>query len=319
MSSPTQSLSFNSSTPVADLVDNVIAKMSPLTLDISPTGFGTWSHSRLKQLINCPLQFLLKTVLKVNYTLSDEQKEDTEEQYWRYIGLAAHRILEDMVIGVPFLDSYAKHEAEFLPHLGEERWKNMIDIRDNLEGFCYRLERFDFQHTITKLTCEQKLAVNKDWNPVDFNDPTAFFRGILDLTAHLKNGDIALFDHKNGGEAKYGLKNYVMQLKSQSILVLSSEQDTRGVIPFIHFIQDGDVAGGKDYYSRTQVMEEFTVSLHSCIDGTLENLVTSAKFKHHPGSYCNYCDFQPICRGGKRGTANVLQPIVEKSKAFFRS
>lgn len=315
----TSPLVFTSETPIPELVESVTDRVKTLDLDISSSGFGTWSHSRLKQLMNCPLQFLLKTVLKISYEQSQEEKGDNDQQYLRYIGLAAHKVLEDMVIGIPFEEALARQEAEFKPSMGEERWKEMYNLKDNMESFCYRLERFDHLHTIRKLTCEQQLAVDKDWNAVNFHSKNAFFRGILDLSVHLENNDVALFDHKNGGSAKYGIRNYELQLKTQSLLFVAANREVRGTIPFIHFIQEGDVAGGRSYYPREQVLNDFTKTLHSCIDGALDNLTTSAKFRHRTGNYCNYCDFQPICRGGKRGTANILQPVVEASKVFFKA
>ena len=315
----THPLVFTSETPISDLVDQAVERVQTLDLDVSNKGFGTWSHSRLKQLMNCPLQFLLKTVLKISYELSHVERENNDQQYLRFIGLAAHKVLEDMVVGVSFEDAILRQEEEFKPLMGEERWKEMYGLKDNLESFCYRLHRFDMQHSIRKLTCEQQLAVDAEWNAVNFHSKNAFFRGILDLSVHLENNDVALFDHKNGGSAKYGIRNYELQLKTQSLLFVAANREVKGTIPFIHFIQEGDVAGGRTYYPRDQVLNEFTKTLHSCIDGALENLKTSAKFRHRAGNYCNYCDFQPICRGGKRGTANLLEPVVEKSKVFFKS
>lgn len=307
-------------TSIEELLEKSLSGMDSLEITISDTGFGPWSHSKLKQLYSCPLQFLCKNLLKITYEVSTEQKDAQETLYWKYKGLVAHRILEDMVMGMPFEESYQRHEEEFLPHLGEEKWADVSFLKDRLESFCYRLERFHHEHTIVRKSCEQQLAVDVDWNPVPFNSKAAYFRGILDLTAELRNRDVALFDHKNGGSAKYGIKNYEFQLRTQSLLFLADNPDIRGVIPFIHFIEDGDVAGGRDnYYSRQQVMEEFSVTLKSCVHGTIESLEDAGAFRHITGNHCKYCEMKPICRGGKRGTANFLQPIVDKSKVFFRS
>jgi len=44
---------------------------------------------------------------------------------------------------------------------------------------------------------EEKWAVDKKWEPVDFDDPNAFMRGVFDLRAE-REGEIKIFEWKTG-------------------------------------------------------------------------------------------------------------------------
>jgi hypothetical protein len=53
------------------------------------------------------------------------------------------------------------------------------------------------QLTLRSPSPELELAVNVEWEPVDFNDPTAYYRGVADLH-YTDNGVLHIYDWKSG-------------------------------------------------------------------------------------------------------------------------
>jgi len=51
--------------------------------------------------------------------------------------------------------------------------------------------------TLYNPTPEAAMAVDKDWNPVDFDSPDAFYRGRADLS-FVRDGELHIFDWKTG-------------------------------------------------------------------------------------------------------------------------
>ena len=311
-------LALNSTMPIVDFQTAIIEEMDKTDLELTQTGFGTWSHSKLKTFTSCPLLFLLKNVLKIEYTLTAQEIAEQDSLLMKYTGLIAQSILEDMVNGMDFRPALDKIRPKYQNEISEESWDSIELLEERLLYFMDKFTFFTTVHGSTHHHTEQKLAFDDQMNPVDFHDKSAFFRGILDLSIFLKNGDVILFDHKNGGSAEFGLGNYESQLKSQAMLLACHSPNLQAVVPFIHFIQEGSVAGGNIRYSRERIMDEFFLSLKSRIDGSLENLLTRGKFRQLSGNGCQYCEFRAGCKSGKRGSGGVFQPIIEHSKKFFQ-
>lgn len=304
---------------ITEAVDLIVEDLSKRELVIAETGFGAWSPSKIKTLTKCPLQFLLRNVLRVEYSIPiDPSLEENDDRYLASIGKSAHFIMEEMVNKKTYEEALASSREEFHHEVTDHHWHRVEVLEDNLRNFMYRLERFSADTPISAMHTERMYAVDRDWKPVHHNSPTAYFRGIIDLSVLLENFDSLLIDHKHGGTAKYGIKNYRFQLNSYSIFLVAHDTAIRGVTPMIHFMQEGDLASG-DYLSRDQILNECTKSVDSAIIGAIDILKEKRAFVHATSNLCSYCDFQNICRGGKRGTANYLQPIVEASKIFFKS
>ncbi len=311
-------LALKSSMPIQDFTDAIIDRLKVTEIDLSPTGFGTWCHSKLKSFSSCYLSFLLKNILKIEYTLDNTEVENQDSLKMKYTGLFAHGLLEDMVKGKTFDESFLHQKSLYLDHFDEEGFATLYELKDRLEMFKDRFDYFCSVHKVSSYRTEQKLAIDKDHNPTAFNSKNAYFRGILDLSLFLGNGDVVLFDHKNGGSAEHGLRNYESQLKSQSLLLAVNEPKARGVVPFIHFIQEGGIAGGRYKYSRDRILDEFLRSIDSRVQGSLEILKEKGSFKQSSGNHCKYCEFSHLCKTGKRGSGGLLKPIIDESKLFFR-
>lgn len=318
MSERSTGLVLTADLPIKDFIEQIIAELEKTTINFSRIGFGTWSHSKLKTFSSCYLLFLLKNVLKVEYTPTTSELERLSSLTMKYMGLVAHSILEDMLKGLSFDDSYLKAKSKNPEYFDEAGWGEVYTLKDRLEMFKDRFDFFADAHNMTSFQTEQKLAIDVDHNPVHFNSKNAFFRGVLDLSMTLENREVILFDHKNGGSAEHGLRNYEAQLKSQALLLAVNQSDIEAVVPFIHFIQEGGIAGGSYKYSKERILDEFLDSIISRVDGGLEILLEKGSFKQSSCNLCQYCEFNAMCKTGKRGSGGLLKPVIEKSKQLFK-
>lgn len=305
-------------TKLDDFVSQVVEEVKKRDLVVSTTGFGVWSPSKVKALLACPLSFLLNNLLRVEYQIPiDASLPEHADMFLGGVGSAAHTTLEHMVLGKSFEEAKALAKELHLEEVTPHHWGLVDDLDDNIKGFFVRLDRFAAANPVKEFKPELRYAVDKDWNAVAEGQPGAYFRGVIDLSIFLENDDAVLLDHKRGGSAKYGMNMHKFQLTAYSVLLLAHNPTLRGVTPAIHYIAEGDIAMG-EYASSEKVRSQYTQSVESTIHGAVDVLLGAKEFKYKTGSACNYCDFKPLCRGGKRGTANHLQPIVEASRVFFK-
>lgn len=272
---------------------------------------GTWSHSKSKTFNKCALKFLLEYILKIS--VIDQEADDTSSL--RHIGTAAHTILEFTRQGMDIQEAYDKAKEAHIKDVTEEYWDKVESLKPNIKEFLHRIGIFEIQNPVKCAHTELKIAVDRNWRPTHFFDKNAFFRGVVDLPIHLKNGDVVILDHKHGGNPEFGLRNYEDQLDTYGALYLFGVAPAEGIATGIHFIKEGGIVIGPrkpaSYYDK--VPDRITASIKSSIMYVGDN----GKFAHTRNTLCQYCDFKPICHGGKRGTSNLLQDVVEHSKELL--
>ena len=134
-------LALNSTMPIVDFQQAIIEEMDKTDLELTQTGFGTWSHSKLKTFTSCPLLFLLKNVLKIDYTLTAQEIADQDSLLMKYTGLIAHSILEDMVNGMDFRPALDKIRPKYQNEISEESWDSIELLEERL---LYFMDKFTF-------------------------------------------------------------------------------------------------------------------------------------------------------------------------------
>ena len=317
MAEPKEEIILLPSGDVEEFIEKLLEAMKTKEIVFTPTGFGSWSPSKIKALA-CPLKYLLKNILKATcQTLVSPDDPKYADQFLSAIGTSAHTTLELMVQGKKYEEAHAVAKQKHLKDVTEAQWHRVEALEGNIRNFLIRIERFGADNPIHEMHTELKFAFDQNWKPCSFFSKNAYFRGVIDLPIILKNRDALVFDHKHGGSAKYGIKHHTQQLQSYAIAVVTHYKDIKGVMPMIHFIQEGEVAKG-EYASKEKILNEYTRNIDSSIHGSIDYLKEMGAFKHVRGSYCDYCEFRAICHGGARGTANALQPVVDKSKVFFK-
>lgn len=139
-----------------------------------------WSYSSLTAFETCPFRYqqerILKVIPKVVYKEADE-------------GVKRHAAIEH----------YLKGEAP----LEDTKLKELVDTTlQHLNPTCFKYEH--------------KLAITKERTPCDWDDSSAYYRGILDVMyvdPAWKNA--AIYDWKNGK-----VNEYSEQLKANALLVM---------------------------------------------------------------------------------------------------
>ena len=284
----------------------------PLVTDISTTGFGAWSVSKLKTLEKCPLQFFLQYCVKLAI-LGEENPDDVLN---RNAGTALHRMLELMFEGHTFTEAEAIGREENIEAVTPERWHFVEKHYPNLKSFRQRMGVFEENHPIATIEPELKLAITRDYQPTGFFDPNAYFRGVIDLPILLTNGDAVVIDHKRGGSPAYGLKYHQPQLSTYHILYHFGRQNVRGIQSGIHFMEAGAVVMGA-YTTGKNVEDLLPTWLDNKIETAVKTVIEAEAFFPIKGTACTYCNFKPLCRAGKRNTCGDLEPIRQAAMKLF--
>jgi CRISPR/Cas system-associated exonuclease Cas4 (RecB family) len=187
----------------------------------------TWSYSALKEYTNCPKQYQeIKVLKRVN------KKTTTQMTY----GTEVHKALEDYVRdGTPLLKNY-------------ERFKPVLDALVDIEGIKYP---------------EYKMALDRNKEPCEFDDPNRWVRGIVDLL--IVDGDTAhIVDYKTGSNKYPDAK----QLKLMAIMAYAHFPELKYIRAGLLFVmhnsfmpesyERGDIDSLWKYF--TPDLERLTVS-----------------------------------------------------------
>lgn len=285
--------------------EEILQDLEENGLDLTPEGLGPWSHSKLKMLKNCPLQFYLQYILK---RLPESEKEIS---LITEVGKAAHRILEFSLGGKSITDSYKLTRKEFQDTISDQDWEeNIVAVEFNIIKFNQKIAEFEKQYGVKRILQELRIGCNKDWEASGFFADDVYFRGVIDLVIQLENNDIIIVDHKYGTTAAAGLRNFQDQLNTYKVLFHHGINPVEGAQSGIHHIREGEVV--LDNYSEKTDIEGNLVNLiELSIDGAIEGVKDLGKFKHKAGNSCKYCDYRVECKAGR------LKDVEESSKKWF--
>lgn len=273
-------------------------------IKLTMAGLGPWSYSKMKSLQNCPLQFYLKYIhkMKVEYVQSPEAM----------VGSAAHKVLEYFVIGRPLDSSFREVKEEFLSKMGQELWEQVERLELSISEFKRRLDEFDKNNPIKRVFAEMRIGVTEEFEPTTFFADNVFFRGIVDLALLLENGDAVFIDHKKGGSAEFGIKNYTQQLDSQKVLFHGGITPINGATAGIHFIEAGQIRLG-EHHTKDEIEKVLRHNLLLSIDSAVHRVIDMGYFKHKACSACKWCDYAVPCKSG------ALKEIELSTKVLVES
>ena len=127
---------------------------------------------------------------------------------------------------------------------------------------------------------EMLIAVSQEWGVAEYNDPTALFRGVIDLYSE-ENATATVTDYKTGK-----LRDYSDQLEVYSTLVMSNKPHIEKVLPVIEFIDHKrTMQHAVIHRAKLPVLQEKLV-------GRLEVLDKDELHVPNPSYLCNYCHFR---------------------------
>lgn len=138
------------------------------------------SWSRLSDYQQCPLKFKLKYIDK-----SPLFKEDASKSPHLVRGTNVHKALEDYVVAKT--DPYNPHSPPPSSMKEVEGTKPWVD---------------NFLNNYDQVLPETQIAVNRDWQRVEWFSSAAYYRAILDMIA-IRSTDIFIGDYKTGQFKSY--------------------------------------------------------------------------------------------------------------------
>lgn len=217
------------------------------------------SHSRLSDYNQCPLKFKLKYIDK-----NAKFKEDESASPHLVRGSNVHKALENYVVQ---MQSNGELEVKITSLPEVEATKPFVNRY--LENY-------------TTVIPETQIAINKDWQRVEWFSKDAYYRVIMDLIA-LRPSDWAIIDYKTGK-----MRDYDGGPKGMGQLHLSG-----GVA--LHMWPDVPV--GKTLYAyvdhKQTVVKDFTQAdapaLRKHFDEEFDKVNSDTNFKPKVNEFCKWC------------------------------
>ncbi len=266
----------------------------------------TWSLSKLKMLEQCPLHFYLKYIVKQ----PAEGAADTTE---RDLGLTMHYLLELMQSGYTIREAYLEAEEKYREIVGDN-WNRVEGMMPSVFKFNRLMHDRDDATPFDYAVPEIKLAINRDFEPVDFFDKDAYFRGVIDYSARIGRNSLVL-DYKKGGMG-FLTKYHSPQLSSYLVLDYYCNGKYEKGESWIYYIERAELSKGPEILGAN--IEKYTRPwLVNKIDTAIRVVETEGMFAHARGNYCKYCDYADTCKNGKRGTCGGLIKFAEESKEIL--
>ena len=273
-------------------------------LALNPRGF---SYSQLKIAIKCPFQYIKKYV--------EREKPTNETDLTKVnIGRIAHAIFEHAILkasshntelsSVQIMDivSEACDDVASMKNITEMEYNEAIGFEQSIAVMLNRILLFQ-RRTQAKLYPELKLAIDKEFNPCDYDDKNVFFKSVLDLVIVQPNGAISVVDHKTGYKTN---KPYVDQLNIYEVLAafalapqLLAEDGIqvsliRAGLCFLEYEEMSWNDAKTLDHIKTHGKSWFIDWVNKLSDSALTE-------KINRGNHCNRCGYRSFC-GSKVGT-----------------
>lgn len=280
---------------------------------LDDVSLGPWSHSKLKVLEKCPLQFYLKYILKSKLPPELAAAQDTT---LADVGSAAHKILELVMIGHTVQSAYALAKTEFVPSkLTPELWAERIEtVEYNITNFKDRIDNFKKRNKVKKVYTELRLGITRDWKATKFFAADVWFRGVVDFVIMLENGDAMILDWKYGPPAAAGIRNYKQQLDSYKPMINYALTPIKGATSGVGFIREGEIVLD-DFTGKEEIEGKMRNMIEFNVEGAIESVKEDKHFQHRVGNHCKYCEFAPWCKA-KKADGN-LKDLEKATSKFF--
>lgn len=133
-----------------------------------------------------------------------------------------------------------------------------------------------------KMVPEKRWAVNSDWEPCDYKDPEALWRGFIDLHIPMQEGEVVSDNYEWKTGKVYDDHKYQANLYATVALVLEENAQLARVTN-VYFDQNKTTV--------TEVTREDHEGAKFLWKQRHEELHRDDIFPPNPGWYCRYCDF----------------------------
>ena len=257
------------------------------------------SYSRMKQLFNCPLAWVLRYITKAKLPASQTQLNDDIT-----IGKWAHWIMEKTVrhavlrneYSLPLSDLNFLH-SHVMKSATDSQKERLTELRSPMGEVCKRLFRL-MSLPGTQVYTEKNIRLNLDGTPRTDNEP---FRGYGKKPRIGFTGYIDL-EMKNGGNIN--LVDYKTELPSESRRVEVIDQTA--VYAYIEFLSDPALTHANTYciYLRDGTVDKVAAYNKATNFNELEDKVLGMFTEYQrilqegvvpepkENKYCIYCDYK---------------------------
>lgn len=205
-----------------------------------------WSYSRLSTYDECPKQYWYSYVENLPSSRPPSPAADR--------GTDIHKAGEDYLLGT--LKIYPPEFQKVSGHL--------MGLKAH--------------HAIPEL----KMASNEKWEPVDYKDPTAYFRGVIDV--HYESEDqkvVHIQDFKTGQV----YDSHPKQMETYVSLVASQYPQAEEYHTRLIYIDQGIVTPVK------VTPKARLIPIRLMLDGRINNAEADTIFPIRSGSHCRWCGY----------------------------
>ena len=201
-----------------------------------------YSYSAIKQYEQCPAQYTFSRI--------DRLPQPSGEAAAR--GTMIHTEIEAVFKGgLPLVSDHIQH---LLPML--EKWKGM-----NAQS-------------------EMQFSIDDKWNAVDYKNPSAWFRGVIDLYIEQDN-KANVRDFKTGKD-----RDYTDQVETYAGVVLSTKPHIDEVSLAIDFI---DLKKTREYKT---IERKDLPALQEKLTDRINRLKAESIFSANPSGLCRFCHYR---------------------------
>lgn len=237
-----------------------------------------YSYSRLQLFDRCPFAWKCRYVDEVPEIKSESliTGSDLHEFLASYIN---HCIKEGVQTDLEYLDRYAfpdrgtlNRDIQAIAHTVKDTF---TVPREALTG---------------PAMVEKKLAFNRFWNPVEWDDPQAFFRGIIDLF-HIEGALGVVTDHKSNRQimSKKDVEGD-LQLMIYAYLVFLLHPEIDEALPRLNFLRYGCAMVSGAVLTRADVSH-----VPDLIARKAAIIEAEKDFPPKQNSFCEWCGYRSHC------------------------
>jgi len=201
-----------------------------------------YSYSAIKQYEQCPAQYKFSRIDRLPQPSGDAAAR----------GTMIHTEIEAVFKGgLPLVSDHIQH---LLPML--EKWKGM-----NAQS-------------------EMQFSIDAKWAAVEYKDPSAWFRGVIDLYIEQDN-KATVRDFKTGKD-----RDYTDQVETYAGVVLSTKPHIDEVSLAIDFI---DLKKTREYKT---IERKDLPALQEKLTDRINKLKTESIFSANPSGLCRFCHYR---------------------------
>jgi hypothetical protein len=201
-----------------------------------------YSYSAVKQYEQCPAQYKFNRIDRLPQPTGDAASR----------GTMIHTEIENILNG------------------------GLVIISDEVQYLLPKIETW----IGLKAQSEMKFAVDKDWKAVAYDDPTAWFRGVIDLYIEQDN-EATVLDFKTGKD-----RDYTDQVAVYAAVILATKPHIDAVNVGIEFI---DL---KKYRSYNTVIRGHLADLQTTLSTRINQLQSDKIYAANPSGLCKFCHYR---------------------------